>query len=42
MKGIDIGKIQLILSTFMYANNKLPKIKEQYSIQELNPYILAQ
>lgn len=42
MKGTDVRKIQLILSTFMYANNKLPKIKEQYSIQEINPYIVSQ
>lgn len=37
----DIGKIHLILSTFMDAN-KLPKIKGAYSVQEINPYILPQ
>lgn len=42
MKGTEVRKIQLILSTFMCANNELPKIKERYSIQEINPYILSQ
>lgn len=37
-----IGKIQLILSTFMCAISKLPKIKGQYSIQLIKPHILSQ